>query len=102
MGRFIVVPNSSRRGSVAIFEVSIWPMAIPEISAKIMAILEVSPNLNAGGCRKRFLSSIPLQLLPILVFVSDFDDDRREWVSCTRFKCRRGGDNVSWDKGQVA
>jgi hypothetical protein len=28
---------------VAIFEVSVWPMAIPEISAKIMAIFEVCP-----------------------------------------------------------
>jgi len=31
---------------MAIFEVSIWPMAIPEVSAKIMAIFEVSPSIN--------------------------------------------------------
>jgi hypothetical protein len=31
---------------VAIFEVSIQPIAIPEVSAKIMAIFEVSPKIR--------------------------------------------------------
>jgi hypothetical protein len=29
---------------MAIFAISIWSMAIPEISGKIMAIFEVSPS----------------------------------------------------------
>jgi len=33
-------------GCMAIFEVSIWPMAIPELLVKFMAIFEVSPLNN--------------------------------------------------------
>jgi hypothetical protein len=62
---------------VAIFEVSVWPMAIPEISAKIMAIFEVSPRKYfLGNSYFTFNMSLADELLND--FISSDEEDVKE------------------------